>query len=228
MELKGTRHLPAPPGAVWAALADPEVLRECLPGCRSARISPTDPSELQFEVAVEIGPFSATFTGQVRPTAVDPPKSARLTAEGRGRPGGSATGWVDVKLAPEDDGTRLTFNGEATVGGKLAGVASELVSGKSRDLTDRFFGALSTRLRGAERTRFVDRLDHAPAGVPVLGDEPSEREVEDPAERAGEVIEEVEERIEVAAAKNTLGGPMVWGFLAVGVLIAVLLIGYNA
>lgn len=225
MELKGSRHLPAPPEAVWEALSDPAVLQEMLPGCRSARRSTDDGSEFQIEMDVAVGTFSATFTGQVRPTEADPPRRAKLTGEGRGRPGGSASGWVDVTLTPDDTGTRLAWNGEATVGGKLGTIAGDVVAHRARELSDQFFAALSARFRREERARFVDRLDHAPAGVPVLGDEPSERIVEDPAERAAEVIGAVEERIEVAAGKNTLGGPMVWGFLALGVLIAVLLIG---
>jgi len=225
MELKGSRHLPAPPEAVWEALSDPAVLREALPGCRSARRSPDDGNEFQVEMEVAVGAFTATFTGQIRPTESDPPRRAKLTGEGRGRPGGSASGWVDVTLTPDDTGTRLAWNGEATVGGKLGTIAGDVVAHRARELSDQFFAALSARFRRDDRTEFVDRIDHAPAGVPILGDEPSERVVEDPVQRAGEVIEEVEERIEVAAAKNTLGGPMVWGFLAVGVLIVILLIG---
>ncbi len=225
MELKGSRHLPAPPEAVWDALSDPAVLQEMLPGCRSARRSPADGNEFQVEMDVAVGAFTATFTGQIRPTDAEPPRRAKLTGEGRGRPGGSASGWVDVTLTPDGTGTRLAWIGEATVGGKLGTIAGDVVAHRARELSDQFFAALSARFRRDDRTKFVDRIDHAPAGVPVLGDEPSERVVEDPVERAGEVIEDVEERIEVAAAKNTLGGPMVWGFLAVGVLIVILLIG---
>ncbi|MCW5717031.1 MAG: carbon monoxide dehydrogenase subunit G [Bauldia sp.] len=227
MELKGSRHLPAPPDVVWEALSDPAVLQEMLPGCRSARRNPDDRDEFQVEMDVAVGTFTATFTGQVRPTDMDPPLSAKLTGEGRGRPGGSASGWVHVTLTPDATGTHLAWHGEATVGGKLGTIAGDVVAHRARELSDQFFAALSARFRREERTKFVDRIDHAPAGVPILGDEPSERVVEDPAERAAEVIEDVEERIEVAAAKNTLGGPMVWGFLALGVLIAVLLIGYT-
>src|SRR5690606_38486942 len=125
-----------------------------------------------------------------------PPLRAKLTGEGRGRPGGSASGWVEVTLTPEEPGTRLDWNGEATVGGKLGSVAADVMAGRARDLSDQFFTALRARFGGGGRQAdFVDRIDHPPAGVPLLGDEPSERVVEDPAERAGEVIEDVEERI---------------------------------
>ncbi|MGV8839469.1 MAG: CoxG family protein [Bauldia sp.] len=224
MELKGNRHLAAPPQAVWDALSDPALLQEMLPGARSVRTNPADAKEMLVEIDVAVGPFTALFTGQIRPTESDPPRRVKLTGEGRGRPGGSASGWVDVTLTGDDAGTRLAWNGEATVGGKLATLAADVVSERARDLSDRFFHALGARFPRAAKPQFVDRIDHAPAGVPILGDEPSERVVEDPAERAAEVIEEVEERIEVAAAKNTLGGPMTWGFLALGVLILILFV----
>jgi carbon monoxide dehydrogenase subunit G len=204
-------------------VSDPVLLQEMLPGARSVRTNPADPKEMLVEIDVVVGPLTAVFTGQIRRTESDPPRRAKLTGEGRGRPGGSASGWADVTLTPDDTGTRLAWNGEATVGGKLGAVAADVVASRARELSDQFFHALAGRFHLAGKPRFVDWIDHAPAGVPVLGDEPSERVVEDPAERAAEVIEEVEERIEVAAAQNTLGGPMTWGFLAVGVMIVILL-----
>ena len=35
MELKGEYRIPAPREQVWAMLNDPDVLRECIPGCES-------------------------------------------------------------------------------------------------------------------------------------------------------------------------------------------------
>lgn len=72
---------------------------------------------------------------------------------------------------------------------------------------------------------WVDQLDHSPAAV-QLGDEPSEDVVEDKSETAGEVAEEIEERIEMAAERGFLGGPTVWGLLALAILIILLLVFY--
>ena len=35
MEMKSERLLPADRAAVWSLLNDPEILRQCLPGCES-------------------------------------------------------------------------------------------------------------------------------------------------------------------------------------------------
>src|SRR5690606_25293020 len=105
-------------------------------------------------------------------------------------------------------------------------IPSIVIAAKAHELIDALFDAIGAMRGGGGREKFVDRLDHAPAGVPILGDEPSERVVEDPAERAGAVIEEVEERIEAAAAQNVLGGPMVWGMLVLIVLIIILVLMY--
>lgn len=88
MELKGSRHLAAPPESVWAAVSDPVLLQEMLPGARSVRTNPADPKEMLVEIDVVVGPLTAVFTGQIRRTESDPPRRAKLTGEGRGRPGG--------------------------------------------------------------------------------------------------------------------------------------------
>lgn len=219
MELKGSHRLPASREIVWATLSDPAVLKECVPGCEQVELLPN--GDTRFVLAVEIGLFKATFTGQARFTSAHPPGRATISGEGRGRPAGSATGTADVELTSEGNDTLVTYHGTAEVGGKLGELPPEIVGAKARDLADKFFKAVARRLpkRDAE---FIDRLDHAPAGVPILGDEPSEDVVEDPAERAGEVAKEVEERIEVAAGSGFLGGPMVWGMIAIAVLILIL------
>ena len=45
-----------------------------LPGARSVRPSPANPKEMLVEIDVAVGPFTAVFTGQVRPAESDPPR----------------------------------------------------------------------------------------------------------------------------------------------------------
>ncbi len=219
MEFKGSRRLPALREAVWAALGDPVVHKECIPGCQS--VERIDGGTMRIVVAVEVGAFKATFTGQARLTDADPPQRGSVSGEGRGRPGGSARGSVDVDLVEERGGTMVSYVGDVEVGGQLAKVPAALIATKASALADQFFSALADWLR-KHHGGFVDRLDHTPAGVPLLGDEPSERVVEDKAERAGAVAEAVEERVELAAGEGLLGGPYVWGVLALAIMIAVL------
>jgi carbon monoxide dehydrogenase subunit G len=221
MEIKGSHHLKAEPASVWAALADPDVLKACIPGCQSVERLPNN--DLRIVVPIEIGPFRATFTGQVRVTSADPPRRVSLAGEGRGRPAGSAAGHGDLELASDRGGTHVRYAGELTVGGKLAEVAADLVGARAKTLATEFFESVGAWL-SSKPGHLVDRLDHAPAGVPILGDDPGEAVVEDLAERAGKIADEAEKRLEVAAGNSFLGGPVAWGALAMVVVVAILLV----
>jgi carbon monoxide dehydrogenase subunit G len=224
MEIKGSHHLKGAPEAVWAALADPDVLKACIPNCQSVERQPNN--DLRLVVPIEIGPFKSTFTGQVRVTSADPQRRASLAGEGRGRPAGSAAGHGDIELSADRGGTLIRYAGELTVGGKLAEVAAEQITARTRILADEFFESVSAWL-SSKPGPLVDRLDHAPAGVPILGDDPGEAVVEDPAERAGKIAVEAEKRLEVAAGNGVLGGPVVWGALVMVLVVAIILILLN-
>ena len=56
-----------------------------------------------------------------------------------------------MRLQPdEDDGTLLSYEVSATVGGKLAQIGSRLVNSAARKLANQFFGALVARFGGEE------------------------------------------------------------------------------
>ena len=220
MELKGQYSLKAAREAVWSALGDPDVLANCIPGCES--VERVADGEMKAVVAVEVGPFTSRFTGTVKLSEANPPMRWTLEGEGRGRPSGSARGNLSFELAEEAGGTIVNYLGFAEVGGKLGDVADHLGEAPAREMAEAFFASLSREL---DRKDWVDELDHSPAGV-QLGDEESEAVVIDKAEEAGEAAESVEERIELAAGQQVLGGPMVWGLLAVILLIIILVLVY--
>jgi carbon monoxide dehydrogenase subunit G len=150
MELTNTRIVPAPPSAVWAALNDPAVLKECLPGCES--LERAGDNAFQAVMATRVGPVSARFTGRVTMSDIDPPNAYTLHFEGQGGAAGFARGEARITLAPEGERqTSLHYAATAQVGGKLAQIGSRLVDGAAAKMTDDFF------------TRFVERVG-APAG----------------------------------------------------------------
>ncbi len=224
MELKGQYTLPAARAAVWAALNDPDIIADCLSGCESMeKVSDT---EMKAVVAVAFGPFRSRFTGTVALSDANPPMRWTLTGEGRGRPSGTAKGDASVELVESGSETIVNFIGGAEVGGKLADIVEALVETQAREMADDFFLRLSERLVAGPAKEWVDELDHSMAGV-QLGDEPGEDVVEDKAENAGEVAESVEERLEIAAEEQVLGGPYVWGLLALIVLVIILVVLYQ-
>lgn len=148
MELTHTRIVPAPPPAVWAALNDPAVLKECLPGCEL--LERTGDNAWHVVMAARVGPVSARFDGRMTMTDIVAPATYTLNFEGQGGAAGFARGNARVTLAPEGaERTAMTYAAKAQVGGKLAQIGSRLVDGAAAKLADDFFA------------RFVDRV-----GVP--------------------------------------------------------------
>jgi len=143
MELNGEYRIPAPREAVWKALNDADVLKQCIPGCES--VEKTSDTEFNAKVRAKIGPVSAGFTGKVTLSDLDPPNGYKISGEGQGGVAGFAKGGADVRLKPDESGagTILTYAVQANVGGKIAQIGSRLVEGTARSMADQFFGKLA-------------------------------------------------------------------------------------
>ena len=137
MELKGSRTIAADRATVWAALNDPEVLKQCIPGCDDM----TGSAEEGFEAHVtqKIGPVKAKFAGVVHLSNVVPGESYTISGEGKGGAAGFASGGANVALADVDGGTELTYDVDAKVGGKLAQLGARLIDGFAKKMADQFF-----------------------------------------------------------------------------------------
>ncbi|MDP4006339.1 carbon monoxide dehydrogenase subunit G [Methylobacterium sp. NEAU K] len=144
MDITGEYRIAAPRSAVWAALNNPDVLARCIPGCKDlARVSP---EEFAAKVALKIGPVSATFAGTVRLEDVRAPEGYTLAGQGNGGMAGFAKGGAVVSLREEGDGTLLTYEAKAEIGGKIASLGGRLIQATSRKLADQFFGAFAAEL----------------------------------------------------------------------------------
>ena len=137
MQMSGERDIAAEPSMVWAALLDAEVLKECVPGCQEMTGSP----EEGFEAVVvqKVGPVKATFRGTVMLGDLIEGRSLTLSGEGKGGAAGFAKGGADVRLEPSEVGTRLSYDVEAKVGGKLAQLGSRIIDGFAKKMADQFF-----------------------------------------------------------------------------------------
>lgn len=145
MEMSSVQIVPAPPGRVWAALNDPQLLKRCITGCES--IEPTGENEYKVAMSVKIGPVSAKFAGKIFLMDLNPPESYTINFEGQGGVAGFAKGNAQVRLAPEGDVTSLAYTAHAQIGGKLAQIGSRLVDGAARKMAADFFAALAKELQ---------------------------------------------------------------------------------
>lgn len=137
LELEDEIMIPASRDKVYAALNDPEILKQCIPGCEEL-IKHSD-TELEAKVVLKIGPVKAKFGGNVTLDGSAAPDQFSLTGEGNGGVAGYAKGGADVILVDEGDETLLKYTAKADVGGKLAQLGSRLILSTSKKLSKTFF-----------------------------------------------------------------------------------------
>ena len=110
MDMTGEHRIPAPREAVWEALNDPEILKQCIPGCEElTKISDT---EFDAQVVAKVGPVKAKFGGKVTLSDLDPPNGYKITGEGQGGAAGFAKGGAEVRWTDDGDGTLLKYDGQ--------------------------------------------------------------------------------------------------------------------
>ncbi|MBI5129017.1 MAG: carbon monoxide dehydrogenase subunit G [Rhodopseudomonas palustris] len=142
MTMNGEVQLDAPKDLVWTKLNDPEVLKQCIPGCEE--LEKTEDQEGFRAVAkLKVGPVSARFKGRVTLSDLDPPNGYKITGEGEGGVAGFAKGGAVVGLSDKDGGTLLSYDVEAHIGGKLAQLGQRLINGSAKKLADEFFANFS-------------------------------------------------------------------------------------
>jgi carbon monoxide dehydrogenase subunit G len=137
MELADEITINAPIDAVYAALNDPKVLEQCIPGCEEL-IQHSD-TELEAKVVLKVGPVKARFGGNVTLDKTGAPEQFSLTGQGNGGAAGHAKGGADVTLKADGNQTILTYVAKAEIGGKIAQLGSRLIQSTAKKLAAKFF-----------------------------------------------------------------------------------------
>lgn len=148
MEMTGEYRIPAPRQDVWNALNDPEILRQCIPGCESMEKEADD--SYTARMLAKIGPVKARFATSIALSNLNPPQSYTIAGEGKGGPAGFGKGSADVKLSDDEGETVLNYTASMQVGGKLAQVGSRLVAGTAKKYADDFFSRFVRLVSGAD------------------------------------------------------------------------------
>lgn len=163
MDMSGSHRIEASREAVWAALNDPDILRQCIPGCEEV-VRQSD-TEMTAKVVAKVGPVSAKFAGKVTLSDLDPPNGYTIAGEGSGGAAGFGKGGATVALSDDGDATLLTYTAKAQVGGKLAQIGSRLVDATARKMAEEFF-ARFTQIVGPAPVEAAP-ADPAPAAIPA-------------------------------------------------------------
>ncbi|CAN5115673.1 hypothetical protein BH20ACT5_BH20ACT5_18060 [soil metagenome] len=147
MKLSGTASLSAPPQRVWDALNDPAVQARTIPGCE--QLEAVGPDEYRLTVSAGVASIKGLYVGQVRLSDKDEPTSYVLHASGSGGPG-TVSAECTVRLAPDGEGTALSYDADAVVGGVIAGVGQRVLAGVAKKMAGQFFAAVDSELQGVE------------------------------------------------------------------------------
>ena len=167
MKLSGSYQIKLEKQKVWEALNNPEILKKAIPGCEEF-IKKSD-TEFTATAKNKIGPFNASFTGDIELKDIDAPNSYKITGSGNS-PVGFASGEASVKLEEKEGTTELIYSVEANVGGKIAQVGSRLIDMTAKKMTDVFFGKFSEIISStnAEDEKMISEELNIPTNEKIL------------------------------------------------------------
>jgi uncharacterized protein len=160
MEMTGSHIIPASADRVFNALNDPEILRQCIPGCKS--LEQLSETEMVATVVIKVGAMPAKFNCTVQISDLVYPKSYKITGEGKAGPAGSVKGGALAELSAVPEGTELRYQVATELEGPLSKFGTGLLDGIAKDLSGQFFA------------NFSDCLSHDQQADPENAPEPTE------------------------------------------------------
>ncbi len=165
MKLEGDYLFEAPVGEVWKALFDPVVLAAVMPGCE--KLDLVD-GQYVGDLNIKVGPVQGKFSGKVDLKDMQEPTSYTMLVDGRGQPG-FVKATALVRLEAEGENTRMRYDADAQVGGKIASVGQRLLEASSRAITKQSLEGLNEniKLRFAALQAVEGGLDAEPEPVVV-------------------------------------------------------------
>ena len=186
MQQQGEHTIKTDLESVWRALNDPAMLKASIPGCES--FEQIDAENLKASVRAKVGPVNAVFQVTLALSNVQAPNSYRLNGEVKGG-AGVAKGYADVNLEPlpanlNGAATRLVYQVEASVGGKLAQIGSRLIDGAAKKMADDFFASFSEACMQDKQKHDSASAEAATAETAATAQQPEQDKT--PVERAND------------------------------------------
>jgi hypothetical protein len=147
MKITTVSTVAAPREAVYAALVNPDILRQAIPGCET--LVATGPDTYEAQLRIGVAGLKGSYRGSVTLKDKQPPNSFSLSFDGKGSPG-FVRGIAAVRLTDVDAGTRVDSEADVQVGGLIAAIGSRLVEAATRKLADDFFRQLTSLITASQ------------------------------------------------------------------------------
>lgn len=144
MKLEGTYTFKANRETVWRHMLDPECLAKCLPGGKA--LEKIGDNKYRAEMTIGVAAIKGTYSGTIELLDLREPENYRMIVEGSGGPG-FVKGDGELQLEAIQGYTKVTYRGEATVGGTIAGVGQRMLGGVAKLLIDQFFKCMDRQIQ---------------------------------------------------------------------------------
>lgn len=146
MRFEGGFEIQAPLERVWDSFWDASMMAAWLPGCQKAVWEGRD--RVVGEVEQSVAQLKARFAFAMDVVENEPPRVLRLRGEGKGISLGSSVSLdMSIRLEPSgDNGTRVAYEMEASITGKLALVGNFVLKIKTRELEKQMAAQVKARL----------------------------------------------------------------------------------
>jgi carbon monoxide dehydrogenase subunit G len=168
MKISGSDVVPHPVAQVWDAIHDPRVLVATIPGCE--RLETTGEHTYGMTVTAGVAAIKGTYSGSCSLTDGEDGGSLTMRLQGAGAPG-TVDATVDVSF--EDlgaEGTRISYEADAVVGGPVGGVGQRMLASVSKRMAGEFFANVGNAIAappGAAQGPLVEPVGTTAAGAPV-------------------------------------------------------------
>jgi carbon monoxide dehydrogenase subunit G len=143
LHVSGSYHFNASKQAVYDLMMSKDALTHCLPGCEG--MEEIGPDQYHATLKIGIAGIKGTYTCTITTTDKVPLETWTLTVEGHAKTG-NVKGVGHFTIVDKDDGTELTYDGEAEMMGPLAGVGQQMMGPASRMIIGKFFECMSGEL----------------------------------------------------------------------------------
>jgi carbon monoxide dehydrogenase subunit G len=117
MKLNGTHKFKANSWQVFNAIVNPQVLKECIPGCNSVEI--LDNTRLKANITTPLPGLKGPYGVVINMTQRQDPNLLVLEVKRKGT-GGSVNATSQITIQDEPDGALLTYDANADLEGPIA------------------------------------------------------------------------------------------------------------
>jgi carbon monoxide dehydrogenase subunit G len=203
MKVDGDYLFDVPRDQVWQGLLDPAVLAATMPGCEKLELVGED--RYEGTLNIKVGPVQGKFQGKIELEDIRDSEGYTMKVDGRGAPG-FVKAEATVGLSSEGSQTRLSYNGDAQVGGRIASVGQRLLDSSAKAIIKQSLDGLNETLKA--RSAAAAAGDEPTVTAELMPQPPSQTEF------AARVAKEV--------AKDLIPKPVLIG----GAIVLILLLLY--